>query len=136
MFEVVPSWVENYIGIPFETHGRTPSGCDCWGLVKLVLEEQFGIIVNGFEQSYKSINDTAAIAGICCREVLNWKPVTTPQAGDVILLRMKGMPQHVGIVVADGWMLHSEINKNAVVERYGTSIWKNRILGYYRHVSK
>jgi len=37
----IPYWAGHYIGLHFREHGRTVAGADCWGLVRLVLQEQF-----------------------------------------------------------------------------------------------
>jgi len=34
-------WASTYVGIPYRFAGRDRAGCDCWGLVRLVLAERF-----------------------------------------------------------------------------------------------
>lgn len=36
-------WSDRFIGIPFEDHGRARAGCDCWGLVCLIYQEELAI---------------------------------------------------------------------------------------------
>ena len=36
-------WVNNYIGIPFVSGGRDKTGCDCYGLVRLILQNEYNI---------------------------------------------------------------------------------------------
>jgi cell wall-associated NlpC family hydrolase len=69
------------------------------------------------------------------RESLNWKviPAREARCGDVIVLRMRGEPMHVGMVLGDQQMLHIERGINSVIERYGSLRWKNRVVGFFRH---
>jgi hypothetical protein len=39
----LPAWAGQYVGIPFADLGRDRHGCDCWGLVRLILAEQAGL---------------------------------------------------------------------------------------------
>ena len=36
-------WANAYVGLPWADLGRDRTGCDCWGLARLVYAEQLGI---------------------------------------------------------------------------------------------
>jgi cell wall-associated NlpC family hydrolase len=42
---MIPNWAAQYVGLPFRDKGRARTGLDCYGLVVLVLREQFGVEV-------------------------------------------------------------------------------------------
>jgi cell wall-associated NlpC family hydrolase len=169
-----PAWAAEYIGIPFLERGRGRAGCDCWGLVRLVLAERFGIELPSHADDYETVKDHGRLVELIqagkgnitteaqrngeakrdgwlraeraekpvgsrclCGSVVKtgWLEVErgVEQAGDVVLLRLRGLPVHVGIIVARGWMLHVEAKVDSVVERFDGLEWRNRILGIYRH---
>lgn len=126
--------VNKYIGIPFNQHGRDFNGCDCWGLVKLYYNNELGINLPCLSSLYEHTQD-AKIVGVISNEALNWRLVDVPDANDVAVLSMRGMPFHVGLMTGKRDMLHIEQDINSVIERIDSPIWNSRIKGFYRHIS-
>lgn len=123
---MIPTWVEKYVGLPFETY-------NCWQLICLVYKNEFDKQIPTYENEYKDALDRKNIDTIYTRELAVWIKAKTPQIPDVIVCRVKGQPWHAGIVVSPNEMLHTQRYINAVVERYDGYTWKNRIIGSYRY---
>lgn len=134
--EAIPGWCAPYIGLPYLSGGRTRAGVDCWGLLNLVWAERFGLMLPSYDgplwQKGASAKDVAAAASAFSA---NFKQIEPGQEreGDGLLLRMLGVPLHVALVVAPGWMLHVEDNNDSCLETYRSFQWEKRILGFYRH---
>ena len=129
---------KQYIGIPFLDHGRNREGCDCYGLVWLVYREQFGIdlpdLGDGYSCAYER-GEVDATAAEALSETWN-RDVTAEswKAGDVMVFRRAGVEAHVGLYVRPGYMLHVVAGQQTTLERYDTSVWKNRLSRVVRHV--
>jgi cell wall-associated NlpC family hydrolase len=121
--------------MPFLERGRDRAGCDCWGLVRLVLAERFGLEVPSYAEGYDTVGDRRRIAALIVEHEAAWLRIEPGRAhpGDVVLLRLRGLPVHVGVVAARGWMLHVEPKVGCVLERFDGLEWRNRVLGVYRH---
>lgn len=136
-----PAWVNDYIGIPFKERGRTLDGVDCWGLVALILREQFDILVPSYSDEYESTTDCGTISELIKREAGAWwtVPLNDAQIGDVIVMRVAPVGHiyatHIGVVVEKNWMIHIEKNINVVLDRYNRPRWGKRVVGIYRHDS-
>jgi len=130
----VPEWTADYIGLPFREKGRDRDGLDCWGLVRLVLAERFGLTLPSYDDDYACSLELEENARLIAGRKGDWAEVPEggEQAGDVLLLRMDGHECHVGIVAAPGIMLHIEAGHDAVWDRYRGLRWKNRVVGVYR----
>ncbi|MBE0598442.1 MAG: C40 family peptidase [Desulfuromonadales bacterium] len=128
---MLPPWAAEYVGIPFAEHGRDRCGCDCWGLVRLVLAERFGVEVSDFE-AYRDSRDGAAIEARIRAEQERWAAVSEPSPGDVVVLRIAGRPHHLGVVIAPSVMLHVERGIDSCIESYDGPLWRNRIDGFWR----
>jgi cell wall-associated NlpC family hydrolase len=131
----VPIWAGRYIGLPFREHGRDRAGLDCWGLVRLVMAEQYGLSLPSFAARYRRTSDGAGIGRLVLSEIPKWDEVKggAEAEGDVIVLRARGEPMHVGLVLGDGCMLHVEAGIDSAIERYRGPRWAERIFGFFRH---
>lgn len=131
----VPIWAGRYIGLPFREHGRDRAGLDCWGLVRLVMAEQYGRALPSFAARYKKTSDGAAIGSLVLSEIPKWDavPAGDEEEGDVIVLRVRGQPMHVGLVLGDGCMLHAEAGIDSAIERYRAPRWAERVFGFFRY---
>lgn len=130
----IPHWIAEYIGLPYAEKGRDRTGLDCWGLVRLVLAEQFGITVPSYADGYTCALERREVARLIAGVKGSWDPVErdAAAAGDVLLLRQAGAICHVGLVVATGLMLHTEVGIGAAVERYDSPKWAARVVSIHR----
>ncbi len=152
-----PAWCARYVGIPFRSGGRDRHfGCDCYGLVWIVLREQFGVAAPSYSGAYADALEAREIAALISGETeARWQKdgrvSTRPYAGAgaVVLFRIAGHPWHVGIVVSpddghgrgseasarsENWFLHIRRGTDSCLERLDSPRWTNRIVGFYRYV--
>jgi len=127
-----------YIGIPFKSCGRNYSGIDCWGLLRLVYKEMLDITLSSYIDEYVDSFNYPVISKVIVQHASEWIKVDhgTEQMFDVILLDLRGLPIHVGMVIVPGWMLHIKTKVNSCLERYNTTLWNRRIRGFYRYESR
>lgn len=64
-----------------------------------------------------------------------WIPIEHGEEkfGDVVVLRMRGQPIHVGLVIEKGRMLHAEVGIGSVLDSYASARWVLRVTGFYRY---
>lgn len=124
-------WSNGYIGIPYLDGGRDRYGCDCWGLVRLVLKEQYGKALPAL--SY-SPGDKAEIAALIdtTKPLVAAVKIESPEAGDVLLMLVHGLPNHVGVMVDSHSVLHVTKGTLSRVERIDNVSIRSRIEGFYR----
>lgn len=127
-------WWNQYVGLPYRSHGRTRDGLDCWGLVRLVQREQFGRDLPSYDADYDG-DEKEELAAAIHGHIDLWQPVPAGQEreGDVVLMTFCGIPCHVGIVLPGGDMLHVSRTTEATIERYTGMKWNKRIEGFYRY---
>jgi cell wall-associated NlpC family hydrolase len=122
---MIPAWVSQYIGVPFEKF-------NCWQLVCKVYREQFDINLPNLDSEYVDSLDRKNIKKLYERELyLNWRQKEKPDVGDTIVLTIKNQPWHVGIVVSKNKMLHTELRLESIIERFVGPMWQNNIVGFY-----
>ena len=129
---LIPEWVGQYIGIPFVDAGRDRSGCDCWGLARLVLAEQFGIVMPSWDDYELVQHDTGTPRILAACQLACVNRVSDPAPGDIALMRIRGCLGHVGLALGDGWILHTDRRIGSVLQRSDCARLRLRIEGYYR----
>jgi len=130
----VYGWVKKYIGIPFASNGRTTDGCDCYGLVRLVLRNEYGVDLPLLSDDYTDALNAAETARLFAENlpVLAGEKTAGPQEGAVAVITEHGRPAHIGIVAGGGCILHTGIKTGSVCQRETHPGLRGRIEGYYR----
>ena len=126
------SWANSYVGIPYSSQGRDRDGCDCWGLIRLVYFERFGLELPSFVDAYESAQDMAVCESVISEGKVGFKEVREPKEADIVLCRILGFETHVGIYIDGGQMLHVMRGVNACVVSLDSAMWKRRVVGYFR----
>lgn len=137
-----PEFASDYVGLQFKDQGRVSPAVDCWGLVRLVLKERRNIDLPLYPISeHDRWKVKAQIAA--CQQSGEWIRVLrgTERAFDVaeVTIPVKWgdkwifVPGHVGILVAPGWLLHTERQTGSRLSAVDSEPMKNRILGFWRH---
>lgn len=131
----LPPWAAEYVGLPYQTRGRTRDGVDCWGLFNMVWREQLGRELPPYEgldwyqgQKPRDIGGSAIDYASQFREV----PLADVRLGDGLVIRMRGHPFHVGLALNGSWMLHTHDGAGSVIECFRDMKWRDRISAVYR----
>lgn len=129
-------WTASFVGLPFAERGRTRTGCDCYGLARIVYQEELGVSLPDY-LGYTSTEERGEIAALIdgAQELPMWVPVTGPAvAFDLALFRRGRLTTHIGVVVRRGLMLHMADEDCAKIERFDNGRWSHRLSGVCRHV--
>ena len=128
------SWVKKYIGIPFASNGRTAAGCDCYGLARLVLYNEYGIDLPELSDNYSDALNAAETARLFAENlpVLAAEKLEAPEEGAIAVITGHGAPAHVGVAAGGGYILHAGLKTGSVCQRETHPGLRGRIEGYYR----
>lgn len=130
---MVPDWAKQYIGKEFRDNARGPDAYDCWGLMLAVLREQYHIDAPQLSDEYIGVDDARIPDVVNAQRASGlWHEVDAPLPGDVVLMRIMGREQHVGVVVSHSEMLTIERGTLSCIERYNSLRWKGRVSGFFR----
>lgn len=127
------SWIQRYIGIPYEIHGHSAKGVDCWGLVHYVYKQELGILLPDFKGEYSDQTDKESITGLYMDERMHWHKVQNPEPLDCVMFNIFGRPVHIGVIVDEEYFIHAPESSTTRLERYADRVWTRRIEGFYRH---
>ena len=130
-----PGWTNEFVTPPvqFLHGGRDRNGWDCWGLLRVVYAERFGIELESFSGDYAGAHDHLAIEGLFPTATSDWVEVDIPREGDAVWMRVYGQPCHVGVWLEGPLLLHVLTGSHTRIDRIGSQAWQHRIKAYYRH---
>lgn len=125
-------WSNKYIGIPYKEKGRDFSNVDCWGLVRLIYEQEYNITLPSFSSEYIQ-QDTDRIQDLISQYKEGWEPISTPKEGCVVLFRILGTESHVGIAISETHFIHAREGQSSTIESFDSVYWNKRIAGYFQY---
>lgn len=131
-------WTNDYIRIPFQEHGRTRDGADCWGLACIIYAEKLGVTLPALT-GYEDTKDKDSISEIIKSEANYWDfiKVGEEKPYDIAVFKMLGEPMHVAIVVEPGLMIHCERGSGVYLTHYYQSRqWDKRLEGFFRYADR
>ena len=126
---------KEYIGISFKSQGRDRLGLDCWGLLCLIYKERLNISLGSYIDEYDDANFYAQVSNVVEMHIPEWALIEKglERPFDVVILRLRGLPIHIGMVIKPGIMIHVLNKLNTCLEKYNTPLWNKRIRGFYRY---
>ena len=127
-------WSDKYIGIPFLANGRSTDGLDCWGLVRLILGNEFSIELPSFSDNY-NIDDNTRITELVAQYKEGWERKETAEPGDCVLFNILGEPMHIGVMLDNNRFIHVREGSDTVVDSITSTKWERRVEGIYRYTS-
>lgn len=130
----VVEFARECLGTPFRHQGRKCGvALDCAGVIihcaqKLEIphSDMQGYPRLPFKNSLSEFLDS--------QENLRQVPIAEMQAGDVILMRIKAAPQHLGVYAGNDYMIHAFDDIGRTVEQRIDDKWLRKITAVYRFV--
>ena len=129
-----PPWVSHYIGRPFD-----PSSWHCWELCRQLAADHLGMNWPSFAWA-----EGDARAAEIHRQSSLWREIFNRDMflngaggetlGDVAVIRQGRWCGHVGMVVADGLVIHVEGGMGTALIKMRSAEWRRRIEGVYRWI--
>ncbi len=129
-------WPNHYTGMPWADRGRSRAGCDCYGLARIIYQEELGVSLPDY-LGYASTEELGEIAALIdgAQQLPMWVPVSGPAvAFDLAVFRRGRLATHIGVVVRRGLMIHMADEDCAKIEAYDSGRWSHRLTGHWRHV--
>lgn len=132
-----PPTIGTYVGLPFKDGGRDRAGIDCWGLIRLVYAELWGLDLPDLSGRYDDLSRHQDLAQLYWDHAAGWQGVEPSdlRLGDLLLLRIEGWASHVGMIVSRTKMLHAELREAATLEDFDSRLWRPRHHGFFRRAA-
>lgn len=122
--------INDFVGIPYKKNGRDITGCDCYGLHRLLFFNLKNIVL----PEYKNVAPDKAIHNLLIlEEQKKWKEVHDPEFLDGVCFKIFGLVTHVGTMIGREQFIHAWKGSDACIESINAIHWRHRIDGFFRH---
>ena len=124
---------DEYLGIEFVDHSM-----DCWGLVRKIYAEKLKIELPTYGDGYENVGDEAGVSTMVMEGLAkHFTEVTEPERFDLVVIRINGLPRHLGMAVNNTHFIHCPEpvmgrGGYSAMERFADPLWHKRIVGFYR----
>lgn len=119
---LVDTILAELVGLPYDEF-------DCFQLYRLFQQKLNGIEIP--KHFYGDPLDVDHISQVVKDNKISYKRIQKPALGDIILLRVFGVPSHIGIYLDQDRFLHTQKQTGSIVEKLNK--WEKRIIGFYRY---
>lgn len=137
------NWTDAFIGIPFREGGRDVSGCDCGGLVLLVLRELAGVhardvAVDYGAEHFRGSTGRRRLEAAIASALAEWRPVRPGEALhplDMLQFHIGDVKCHLALHVGPRTMLHVIHGSDSIIDNPDRPMWSNRLVEVWRHAA-
>lgn len=112
----------HFIGIPYDT-------MNCWDLSVKFYDEIMGIDLKSIHTD-KTTPPRAEVKSLIYSNMGEFKEVTDPKFGDIIIIKMFGIESHIAVYLGNGTFLHTSKSCGSMIERVAK--YKKIIVGFFR----
>jgi len=127
---------DKYIGIPYLHNSSSFSGCDCYGLYKLIFKEEKNITLPSFiysEKWYKS-NENHIVENINT----GFYKVEWPYKlydGIIFFYGSNSIANHIGMWINNNKFIHVYENESSMISKFD-DFWKSKVYCAVRYNKK
>lgn len=104
--------VSKYIGKPYKANCRDGTGYDCYTLILAILRDLGYDPIDLFCEATKPQSRMDGINAERCR----YERIEKPDVGCVVVMYSDGLPQHVGIYIGGGQVIHATEARDVVID--------------------
>lgn len=128
----------DYVGIPFVDRGRDAQrGLDCWGLVRHWYQHELGVLLPNLDEAPSGEHHPELLPALIEAQARQWRAVSAPERGDVLVLRHRHAITHVAVYVGVHFgrrrFLHTLRDQDSSYADLDSPFWLPRLAGVYRH---
>lgn len=118
--------VAKYIGKGYKENARGPDCYDCYSLM-LAIQKDLGHNLVDFRYDVRT-KESRARAVQEGKKDPHFEKIEKPLAGCIVILYYKDVPQHVGVYIGKGKVIHATFDRGVVIDELRTL----KVEGFYK----